>query len=431
MYYAFVDLEKAYDRVPREVTRWALRKAGVEEGLINAIMALYEEAWTVVRTGDGDSEGFEVKVGLHQGSVLSPLLFLIVMEAVSSEVRGGLPWELLYADDLVLMAGGLEELKEKLNRWKMALENKGMKVNIDKTKVMGGKQKVIEQDKGLFPCAVCHRGVGRNSIQCKACGKWLHKKCSGVKGRLTVKSILSECAKCVASRNTTEARDPKEGEEVPQNKDGGKVEIEIEKGVRLEMVHNFCYLGDIIDVNGGVETAITRRIQKAWCKFRELRPILTRKGLAPKIKGRVYSACVRSTMVYGSETWPMKEEQEQKLERVEMQMVRWMCGVKLADGIKSEELLKKLGIEAVRVVLKKGRLRWWGHVERREDMHWLKKCMKFEVEGKKPVGRPRKTWSEVIRKDMKDWGLKEEMALNRREWRKGLRRQNGHEPLGV
>ena len=339
--------------------------------------------------------------------------------------------ELLYADDLVLMAGGLEELKEKLNRWKMALENKGMKVNIDKTKVMGGKQKVIEQDKGLFPCAVCHRGVGRNSIQCKACGKWLHKKCSGVKGRLTVKSILSECAKCVASRNTTEARDPKEGEEVPQNKDGGKVEIEIEKGVRVEMVHNFCYLGDIIDVNGGVETAITRRIQKAWCKFRELRPILTRKGLAPKIKGRVYSACVRSTMVYGSETWPMKEEQEQKLERVEMQMVRWMCGVKLADGIKSEELRKKLGIEAVRVVLKKGRLRWWGHVERREDTHWLKKCRKLEVERKKPVGRPRKAWREVIRKYMKDWGLKEEMALNRREWRKGLRRQNGHEPLGV
>mgnify|MGYP006336095605 CR=1 FL=1 len=48
--------------------------------------------------------------------------------------------------------------------------------------------------------------------------------------------------------------------------------------------------------------------------------------------------------------------------------------------------VKKLGIEAVRVVLKKGRLRWWGHVERREDTHWLKKCMKLEVEGKKTCG---------------------------------------------
>ena len=104
MYYAFVDLEKAYDRVPREVTKWAMRKLGVEEWLVTAIMALYEEAWTVVRTEDGDSDGFEVKVGLHQGSVLSPLLFLIVMEAVTRDVRVGLPWELLYTDDLVLMA---------------------------------------------------------------------------------------------------------------------------------------------------------------------------------------------------------------------------------------------------------------------------------------------------------------------------------------
>jgi mannose/fructose/N-acetylgalactosamine-specific phosphotransferase system component IID len=77
-------------------------------------MALYEDAWTVVRTADGDSEGFEVKVGLHQGSVLSPLLFIIVMEAVTVHIRGGLPWELLYADDLVLIAKSLEELIEKL-----------------------------------------------------------------------------------------------------------------------------------------------------------------------------------------------------------------------------------------------------------------------------------------------------------------------------
>jgi hypothetical protein len=72
LYYAFVDLEKAFDRVPRDVTRWALRKSGVEEWLVSAVMAMYEGAKTVVRTDDGDSESFAVKVGLHQGSVLSP-----------------------------------------------------------------------------------------------------------------------------------------------------------------------------------------------------------------------------------------------------------------------------------------------------------------------------------------------------------------------
>jgi len=71
LYFAFVDLEKkTFDRVPREVTRWALRKAGVDEWLVKTVMAMYEGAQTVVRTTEGDSKAFNVKVGLHQGSVL-------------------------------------------------------------------------------------------------------------------------------------------------------------------------------------------------------------------------------------------------------------------------------------------------------------------------------------------------------------------------
>ena len=62
LYYAFVDLEKAFDRVPREVVRWALRKLGVDEWLIRTVMALYTEACTVVRTDAGLSKSFEVKV---------------------------------------------------------------------------------------------------------------------------------------------------------------------------------------------------------------------------------------------------------------------------------------------------------------------------------------------------------------------------------
>ena len=75
-------LEKAFDRVPREVIRWAMRKLGVEEWLVSAVFSMYTGAKTVVRTGYGNSNGFEVKVGMHQGSALSPLLFAIVMEAL-------------------------------------------------------------------------------------------------------------------------------------------------------------------------------------------------------------------------------------------------------------------------------------------------------------------------------------------------------------
>jgi len=65
LYFAFEDLEKAFDRVPREVTRWALRKAGVEEWLVKVVMAMYEGAQNVVRT-TGNSKAFNVKVGLYQ-----------------------------------------------------------------------------------------------------------------------------------------------------------------------------------------------------------------------------------------------------------------------------------------------------------------------------------------------------------------------------
>ena len=71
LYYAFVDLETAFDRVPREVVRWALRKLGVEEWLVRAVMSMCVEAKTSVKTHEGSSDHFEVKVGLHQGSVLS------------------------------------------------------------------------------------------------------------------------------------------------------------------------------------------------------------------------------------------------------------------------------------------------------------------------------------------------------------------------
>jgi len=92
VYFGFVNLEKAFDRVPREVIRWAVRKLGVEEWLVSAVMSMYTGAKTLVKTIYGNSSGFEVKAGMHQGSALSPLLFVIVIEAISREFRVALPW---------------------------------------------------------------------------------------------------------------------------------------------------------------------------------------------------------------------------------------------------------------------------------------------------------------------------------------------------
>ena len=80
-----------------------------------------------------------------------------------------------------------------------------------------------------------------------------------------------------------------------------------------------------------------------WAKFKQLAPILTSRGASLKIKGRVYRACVQRVLVYGSETWPVKVEDMQRLERTERMMVSCMCGVGLRSRISSEELNARLG----------------------------------------------------------------------------------------
>ena len=84
------------------------------------------------------SESFDVKVGLHQGSVLSPLLFAAVMDVVFSEARSGLPSKLLYADDIVFKSLTMEQLGRRVAEWVASLLDKGLKVNAGTSKVMVG-----------------------------------------------------------------------------------------------------------------------------------------------------------------------------------------------------------------------------------------------------------------------------------------------------
>ena len=90
---------------------------------------------------------------------LSPLLFVSVMEAISREFRVALPWELLYADDLAVIAETEEEQIKRLNEWKDNVESKGMRVNMNKTKVMiSGERQIVRQKDVRWPCEVCSKG---------------------------------------------------------------------------------------------------------------------------------------------------------------------------------------------------------------------------------------------------------------------------------
>ncbi|KAK3571218.1 hypothetical protein QTP86_005428 [Hemibagrus guttatus] len=130
------NLEKAYDRVPREELWYCMRKSGVAEKYVRVVQDMYERSRTVVRCAVGQTEEFNVEVGLHQGSALSPFLFAMVMDQLSEEVRQESPWTMMIADDIVICSESREQVGENLERWRFALERRGMKVSRSKTEYM-------------------------------------------------------------------------------------------------------------------------------------------------------------------------------------------------------------------------------------------------------------------------------------------------------
>ncbi|KAK3508786.1 hypothetical protein QTP70_007626 [Hemibagrus guttatus] len=130
------NLEKAYDRVPREELWYCMRKSGVAEKYVRVVQDMYERSRTVVRCAVGQTEEFKVEVGLHQGSALSPFLFAIVMDQLSEEVRQESPWTMMFAGDIVICSESREQVEENLERWRFALERRGMKVSRSKTEYM-------------------------------------------------------------------------------------------------------------------------------------------------------------------------------------------------------------------------------------------------------------------------------------------------------
>ena len=157
------------------------------------------------------------------------------------------------------------------------------------------------EDSGEHPCGVCRKWVGNNSILCVKCLKWVHKRCSGISGKL--KSIVDfHCRRCLEGENGL-------FQSVLLK------EVVMEPNVKLECVPRFCYLGDTLGAGGGVEEAARARVRCVWAKFKEFSPIRTARDASYHIKRKIYKACIQSVLTYGTKTWAMKIANLQSLER--------------------------------------------------------------------------------------------------------------------
>jgi len=203
------------------------------------------------------------------------------MESLSAEFRVALPWELLYADDLVVIAETEDHLIKRLNEWKDNVENRSMRVNMNKTKVMISVewQKVM-QKAVRWQSGICGRDIGNNSIQCTSCQKWVHRKCSGINGSMYKVMKTFVCRDCVNPVTSTRC-----------------INLDIGVNANLELVDKFCYLCDMLSVDGDADAAVGIRIRIAWNKFRHLVPLLTNKDISLIVRRTLYSSCVQNSML--------------------------------------------------------------------------------------------------------------------------------------
>ncbi|KAK3566754.1 hypothetical protein QTP86_004437 [Hemibagrus guttatus] len=335
------DLEKAYDRVPREELWYCMRKSGVAEKYVRVVQDMYERSRTVVRCAVGQTEEFNVEVGLHQGSALSPFLFAIVMDQLSEEVRRESPWTMMFADDIVICSESREQVEENLERWRFALERRGMKVSHSKTEYM---------------CVNEREGSGTVRLQ---------------------------------------------GEEVKK-------------------VQEFKYLGSTVQSNGESGKEVKKRVQAGWNGWRKVSGVLCDRKISARIKGKVYRTVERPAMLYGLETVSLRKRQESELEVAELKKM-FSLGVTRLDRIRKEYIRGTAHVGRLGDKVRETRLRWFGHVQRRESEYIGRRMLDMELPGRRQRGRPKRRYMDGINEDMKLVGASVEDAEDRDRWREMIR----------
>ena len=338
----FVDLEKAYDRVPREELWHCMRKSGVTEKYVRLVQDMYKESLTSVKCAIGMTPHFKVEVGLHQGSALSPFLFAIVMERLTEEVRTDSPWTMMFADDIVLVSDSREQVEDRLERWRSALEKRGLKISRSKTEYM-----------------------------------------------------------CLNETNG-----------------GGLVRLQ---GNAMSKVEEFKYLGSTVQGNGECEREVRRRVQAGWYGWRKVSGVLCDRRIPARLKGKVYKTVVRPALMYGLETVALSKRQEAELEVAQLKMLRFALGVTRLDRIRNDLIRGTAHVRKLEDKVREARLRWYGHVQRREEEYIGKRMLKMDLPGRRRRGRPKRTYIGVVKEDMTVVGLTEEDAKDRKRWRRRIR----------
>ena len=174
--------------------------------------------------------------------------------------------------------------------------------------------------------------------------------------------------------------------------------------------------------DGRFSQDIERRRAAATRSFGMLRPRLWgRRDVSLKVKMKVFNAVVLPVLLYGATAWALTRTEEKRLDAFEMGMLRSITGVRWDDYVRNADIRARLGQPPVSMKLRKARLKWFGHVERMGEERQVKRIFEAEMQGRRPVGRPRTRWKDVLLRDLDGSGLSIQEAaadaLDRDRWR--------------
>ena len=345
LYAAYMDLEKAYDRIDRDAMWCVLGMYGVNGQLLRAVQSMYERSEACVRVCREESDWFQVRVGLRQGCVMSPWLFNLFMDGVMKEVRervgdvGVKMWDsrscewkvewLMFADDTVLVGDSEEKLDRLVQEFGRVCQRRKLKVNESKSKIMR---------------------IGKN------------------------------------------------GEE-------NEVNISLNNR-RMEEVETYRYLGVDVSSDGGMEEEVNHRITEARRAWGAMKDVWKKRHISREAKVGMYEGIIEPTLLYGCEAWVMKARDRKRVEAVEMNCLRNICGVRRIERVSNAEIRRRCGKNvSVSQKMDQGVLRWFGHVERMENERLVKRVYESDIRGVRRRGRPKKCWMDGVKETLGRKGL--------------------------
>ncbi len=389
LFMCFIDIQKAYDSVNRDLLWRICKHYGLTDKIIRLLKLTYKNTRAKVRINGELSESFVIENGVMQGGIPSPVLFNILFDFIIRKVLeeasvtgiklayGGNDFyhgsrekyeefdvlTLMYADDLVALCNTINDLETFIHIFENVTQRYGLTMNVKKTCIMSLQQ--FKQD---------------------ASGKIL---------------------------KTQEVDQP-------------DVDITI-RDKKIETTDSFCYLGCLLSRDQRLVKEIENRLTKATTAFYMLRNIIwSRKKISVDAKLRIFRACVLPVLLYGSEVWTLTMAQENRINMFYMKCLRTILGLNLGDRVSNLKILELSGQPPIENIMRRNRLRWFGHINRMDyDNNQVSLMKKVMFSYFPAIKRPtnvgiRKRWENKIMEDIEKCGIKNwrRNTKYRDKWRK-------------